>query len=352
KLEGRTFAPQLVFDAERRLVEGECSCDHYVRHRLHRGPCEHMLALRAAHRRGISDTIAFEHVTGRGARAAAGGKPSDREAFQAAFRAAVRRANELRAAGRTAESLRELERVARLAPPESDEHGRLQEVIAESQLDAGQHVAARDAADRALVRFPTSALALRVKRDALVQLDELAQAIQVGRSLASAENTAERWSELVRLCHQIEDWAAMHAFASEGLRHHPGAPRLIAALDAAAPHVPGAPVKAAAEALPEAPRSSWWRRAVDKLTGKTGKAKAAATATLEGKLAAIADELDRRCSVTDRRTLLHVMRVAYREDAPLDVRIEALIHALRGSNAISELPSEAGLVALLRQVLG
>ncbi|MGN6108210.1 MAG: SWIM zinc finger family protein, partial [Kofleriaceae bacterium] len=32
KLEGRTLAPQLVFEAERRLVEGEGSCDHYLRH--------------------------------------------------------------------------------------------------------------------------------------------------------------------------------------------------------------------------------------------------------------------------------------------------------------------------------
>lgn len=46
-----------VLDADRRLVEGECACDNFVRNRLHRGPCDHMLALRAAHRRGISDKI-------------------------------------------------------------------------------------------------------------------------------------------------------------------------------------------------------------------------------------------------------------------------------------------------------
>ena len=34
---------------------GECSCDYFIRNRLHRGPCEHMLALRAAQRRGINE---------------------------------------------------------------------------------------------------------------------------------------------------------------------------------------------------------------------------------------------------------------------------------------------------------
>ncbi|MFZ5896527.1 MAG: SWIM zinc finger family protein [Myxococcota bacterium] len=47
-----------VLDADRRLVEGHCTCDYFVRNRLHRGPCDHLLALRAAERRGISDPIA------------------------------------------------------------------------------------------------------------------------------------------------------------------------------------------------------------------------------------------------------------------------------------------------------
>lgn len=46
-----------VLDADRRLVEGECACDYFTRNRLHRGPCDHLLALRAAQRRGISDTL-------------------------------------------------------------------------------------------------------------------------------------------------------------------------------------------------------------------------------------------------------------------------------------------------------
>lgn len=54
---GRVTSTWLVLDADRRLVEGQCSCDYFIRNRLYRGPCDHLLALRAAERRGISDPI-------------------------------------------------------------------------------------------------------------------------------------------------------------------------------------------------------------------------------------------------------------------------------------------------------
>jgi hypothetical protein len=54
---GRVSSTWLVLDADRRLTEGECSCDYYVWNRLRKGPCDHMLALRIAERRGISDKI-------------------------------------------------------------------------------------------------------------------------------------------------------------------------------------------------------------------------------------------------------------------------------------------------------
>jgi hypothetical protein len=60
ELRTRIFATSIVLDPDRRLVTAECGCDDYVRNKLHRGPCEHMLALRAAHRRGISDKIIGE----------------------------------------------------------------------------------------------------------------------------------------------------------------------------------------------------------------------------------------------------------------------------------------------------
>jgi predicted nucleic acid-binding Zn finger protein len=54
---GRVIPAWFVLDADRRLVEGQCACDYFTRNRLHRGPCDHLLALRAAQRRGISDWI-------------------------------------------------------------------------------------------------------------------------------------------------------------------------------------------------------------------------------------------------------------------------------------------------------
>jgi predicted nucleic acid-binding Zn finger protein len=55
--QGRVREAWFVLDADRRLVDGHCSCDYFVRNKLHRGPCDHLLALRAAERRGISDLI-------------------------------------------------------------------------------------------------------------------------------------------------------------------------------------------------------------------------------------------------------------------------------------------------------
>lgn len=352
KDKGKMFAPDLTFDADRRLVAGECSCDFFIRNRLHKGPCEHMLALRAAHRRGISDRITFEASSGGGARGAAAAREaaSDRDSFQAAFRKAVLRASELRAAGRFADAIRELDRISRLAPPDSEEQARLQEVLAESQLEAGDHAAARTAADRALRKLPGSPLALRVKLAAQIELDDLPGAIQTCRALVGVESTLERWNQLVRLCHQVEDWNAMYQFAQEGLRLHPSAPRLNAALEAAAAKI-GAPAPTPAA---DAPKGSWWRRAVGKITGRHAAVvdpAADAAASLDAKLVTLADELERRAVVSDRRTLLHTLRIAHAGSDQLDGKIAVMIRALRQSNAVTRLPSDKELTTLLRRVL-
>jgi hypothetical protein len=44
-------SPSLLVDADLRIVGGACSCNWYSQHKLTRGPCEHMLALRLAHNR-------------------------------------------------------------------------------------------------------------------------------------------------------------------------------------------------------------------------------------------------------------------------------------------------------------
>lgn len=40
---------RLTLDSDERLVEGSCDCDFFVRNKLYKGPCVHMLALRTAH---------------------------------------------------------------------------------------------------------------------------------------------------------------------------------------------------------------------------------------------------------------------------------------------------------------
>ena len=44
--DGHALRPTLVLDADDRMVEGTCGCGFFLRNRLMRGPCEHMLALR------------------------------------------------------------------------------------------------------------------------------------------------------------------------------------------------------------------------------------------------------------------------------------------------------------------
>ena len=42
----RLFDTLLALDADERLADARCSCNHYLQHRLRQGPCEHMIALR------------------------------------------------------------------------------------------------------------------------------------------------------------------------------------------------------------------------------------------------------------------------------------------------------------------
>lgn len=51
----KTFRPSLTLDADGRVVRAECTCNWHQQHKLFRGPCEHILALRmeAARRRRI-----------------------------------------------------------------------------------------------------------------------------------------------------------------------------------------------------------------------------------------------------------------------------------------------------------
>lgn len=49
--------PSLVLNPDRRLIDGSCGCRYHFNNKLRRGPCEHILALRLAHERGVGDLI-------------------------------------------------------------------------------------------------------------------------------------------------------------------------------------------------------------------------------------------------------------------------------------------------------
>ena len=363
----RVYAPALTFDSERRIVSGECSCDYFIRNKLHRGPCEHMLALRAAHRRGVNDVVELEtKPTQRGPLSSVPSGAESyareqhdraaRENFRVAFNRAVSRAAELRAAGRNEDSVNELERMARLTPPDSEEHARITEVIAEARFEAGQHAAARAAAERSLVKRP-SMLALRVLRDSLVALDEVVKAIPIARQLAGIDNTPARWTELVALCQRLGDHAATAQFAEEGLQLHPRQATLIEARDAARSQLTAQEAAAASEAarnadLPSTPKQSWWRRAINKITGKAEADPATEDAKLGTAIDAILDDLAFQARMIDRDGLRRSLLLASATAATdLDSRVAALFEVLKRSHAIRDLPNDQDLTALLRGAL-
>ncbi len=47
--DGARVRPLMHVDHEGKIIEASCTCGHYQKHKLTRGPCEHILALRLAH---------------------------------------------------------------------------------------------------------------------------------------------------------------------------------------------------------------------------------------------------------------------------------------------------------------
>jgi hypothetical protein len=56
--QNKSFAPELVTDADERLIKAECSCNFYQQNKLFKGPCEHMLAARMAFARDRGAALA------------------------------------------------------------------------------------------------------------------------------------------------------------------------------------------------------------------------------------------------------------------------------------------------------
>lgn len=331
---GKLFGVLSTFDVERRLVRAECNCDYYIRNKLFKGPCAHMLVLRAAHRRGINDKIEIAEAP----------KPKApepvRESFEVAQRNGVKRAAELRAAGRIADSIAELEKLLRLAPPGSVEQAKLHEVLAEARIDAGDFVKAKDHAEQALAKIPASKLALRIKRDALARLDELPAAIAAARALAQAEDTPARWEELCGLCVRAHDDRALLAFAEEALQRHRRHVGITTLRDAAQRRLqappPEPPPPPAEEPAPK--KVPWYRR----MFGLGAK-----PPSLEMRLDGVIDAL----ALADRDAAMQLLRTAHGSAERDEARVFAMVAALKDSTFASKLPSDQELLALLRRAL-
>jgi hypothetical protein len=49
---GKTYSTMLVIDNEMKLKDASCNCWYFGQNKLHKGPCEHILATRSFWRRG------------------------------------------------------------------------------------------------------------------------------------------------------------------------------------------------------------------------------------------------------------------------------------------------------------
>jgi hypothetical protein len=186
-----------------------------------------------------------------------------------------------------------------------------------------------------------------VKRDALVELDDVPTAIPVARALAHVDNKPNRWDELCTLCDSIADHRAMYQFAEEGLRLHPRDATLIGHRDRAKANLPSdtppPPLPADAAARP-----SWWRRAVSAVTGRPPTRP---PPTVDSRLDNIMTELAKGSQIQNRDAVLQLLRVAHAAADRDEARVFALAAALKDSPFVTGLPSDQELLALLRRAL-
>ena len=51
----KPWMTSVTINPDGRVIGAECTCDHFVRNKLHKGPCQHILALRLVHRTRVED---------------------------------------------------------------------------------------------------------------------------------------------------------------------------------------------------------------------------------------------------------------------------------------------------------
>src|SRR5205814_6350131 len=99
----------------------------------------------------------------------------------------------------------------------------------------------------------------------------------------------------------------------------------------------------------DAAKPSWWRRAVGAITGRPPTTPP--PITLDARLESILTDLAKGSVVRDRQTVLQLLRVAHAAADRDDARVFALAAALKDCPAVTNLPSDQDLLALLRRAL-
>jgi hypothetical protein len=139
----------------------------------------------------------------------------------------------------------------------------------------------------------------------------------------------------------------MYQFAEEGLRLHPSNPKLTAHRDRARANLPAnTPPPSSAQA--EAAKPSWWRRAVGAITGRPPTTP---PPSIDMRLDTIVGELAKGSVIRDRTAVLQILRIAHGSADRDEARVFALAAALKDCPAVTNLPSDQDLLALLRRAL-
>ncbi len=355
RVKDRMFAPEMTFDVEQRLVAGECSCDYFIRNRLHTGPCEHMLALRAAHRRGINDTITFDKAP------AGRGKPvapdQARENFQTAFRRAVQRAAEL-SIGRSRRGVDRRARAHRQARPARQRGvrpaagGAVRAQARRPRVRGGAHGGRPRAQEVPDQRAAPASRQARRAGPARRRSRPRSRSRARSPPSTTASRALGRAADLVPAHRRLGGDAGLRRGrctpppqgdqADRGAQARQGEPIPEGTV------VPPRPLLRPTCRDPEAHRGGAGRSR--KITGKQDPL-ATADASLDAKLTAIVDEQSNRSRVFDRIPLKQEQRIAHAGADHTEGRVFAMVAALKTSSAIRDLPSDQELIALLRREL-
>ncbi len=339
---GRMFTAKLAFDRDRRIVSADCDCDFYIRNRLRQGPCEHMLALRAAHQRGVSDKIPageFKSPTAPNTADAAVAPGNLATVIQNLF-TKVRTSTEQ---GNHHAALATLQNLERQLPAGHAELQTVRERIADVLRTLKHYDEAMRVARQVLAVEPQRAGALRIARDVASAQRDWPTAHDLGERYALATNTPDAWLALIKLCEAGSNIERARVTFDKALQAFPGNAELLAAQQKLLGAPTGAPNDTASKPAP------FWRRVINKITGKNAPGATPPTndkrrnQRIEAAVTAIA----LRGTVPDRTLLIATLQEVYRDNESENARLFAMVTAVKQS--CRDLPSDQDLIACLRE---